>query len=246
MPEFVRQAVDVDGVRLNLWLGGSGDTTFMLVHGIGVSHRYFLPLARELGEYGQVMMVDLPGFAGTPTPDRPLCVEDFARLVLAAMEHARVPPAVVVGHSMGAQIAVEMARLQPGATGGIVLLGPVTDTSAPTAAGQGWRLLRDIAIEPMRCNAVVLSDYLRSGPFWYAKVLPSMLGYPIERRLQQVEVPVVVGRGGRDPVAPGHWSRQLADASGSRLAEVPDQPHVVMLTEPVKVAQWCRQVAAWR
>lgn len=245
MPEFVRQSVDVDGVRLNLWIGGSGDTTFMLVHGIGVSHRYFLPLARELGEYGQVMMVDLPGFGGTPKPDQPLSVEDFARLVLAAMGHAEAPPAVVVGHSMGTQIAVEMARLQPAATAGIVLLGPVTDRSAPTAAGQGWRLLRDITIEPMKCNAVVLSDYLRCGPFWYAKVLPSMLHYSIERLIRQVQVPVMVARGSRDPVASRQWTRQLAgNVTGGQSAEVADQPHVAMFTEPVNVARLCRQVAA--
>lgn len=245
MLRFVRQQLTVEGVRLNLWTGGSGDTTFMLVHGIGVSHRYFLPLARELSEHGRVLMVDLPGFGGTPKPDRALSIEDFARIVLAVMEDAKIPPAVVVGHSMGTQIAVEMARRRPAATNGLVLLGPVTDPGAPSVAGQGWRLLRDATVEPVGSNAVVFSDYLRCGPFWYSKVLPSMLDYPIARLIRHVHVPVLAARGSRDPVAPGQWVRQLAEnAPDGRAVEVPGQPHVAMFTDPVNIARLCRQLVA--
>ncbi|WP_155852646.1 hypothetical protein [Arthrobacter sp. H14] len=48
MTEFARKTVEVEGLVFNLWSGGNGDTVFVLVPGIGVSHRYFRPLAHEL------------------------------------------------------------------------------------------------------------------------------------------------------------------------------------------------------
>lgn len=240
MAEFVQRVVEVEGIRFNLRSGGAGRRCFVLVHGIGVSHRYFLPLARELAQYARVVMVDLPGFGGTPKPRSALGIEDFARLTLGALAQDGTTEAVIVGHSMGGQIAVEMARQHPEAADGVVLLGPTADSAARTALAQGWRLLRDIFGEPLMSNVVVFSDYLRCGPVWYGRVLPAMLGYQTESRIREIDAPVLIVRGEHDTVAPREWVHQLAGLSrNGRAAEVPGQPHVVMFDGAKAVARLC-------
>ena len=45
-------------------------TTFALVHGLGVSSRFFVPLANALAPYGRVLLFDLPGFHDLQPLDR--------------------------------------------------------------------------------------------------------------------------------------------------------------------------------
>ena len=49
-------------------VGRTGERTFVLVPGIGVSSNYFERLAAQLNEYGPVHALDLPGFGGVPHP----------------------------------------------------------------------------------------------------------------------------------------------------------------------------------
>lgn len=186
----------------------------VLVHGIGVSGRYFAPLVDALGPWARVVVPDLPGFGASPRPPEPLTIAEHAAAVRALVGALGLVRPVLVGHSMGAQVVTEVAATAgPGEVGGVVLVGPVTDPRAPTAAGQGLRLLRDLAHERPRWSALELREYLRCGPRWYLATLPHVLGYPTERRLADVGVPVLLVRGAHDPVAPAPWLADLAAAA---------------------------------
>ena len=77
-------------------------------------------------------------------------------------------------------------------------------------------------------NAIVFTDYVRSGLSWYLTELPVMMSYDLEARLSRVVDPVVVVRGSRDPVATRSWCRRLAAvAPNGRFAEVPGKPHII-------------------
>lgn len=49
----------------------------VLVHGIGVSSRYYTRLTAELAESSTVIAVELPGFGPNRRPARQLAIEDF-------------------------------------------------------------------------------------------------------------------------------------------------------------------------
>lgn len=211
--------------------------SFLLVHGIGASSRYFERLAARLAQHGHVHNVDLPGFGRAPTPSRPISVEGLAELLCAYLDAEELHDCVLVGHSMGSQIVTEMARIRPDLAGLAVLIGPVVDPAAPTAVRQGARLVLDMLRETPTSNWVVLSAYARCGPSWYLRQLPAMLEYPMVQRFAEVRVPRVVMRGGRDPVAPSEWARALAGASpGARLVQIPAAAHVAQHTAPGAVA----------
>jgi pimeloyl-ACP methyl ester carboxylesterase len=74
--------------RLAFRDAGSGERTFLLIHGIGVSSRYFRRLIPELSRHGRVLAPDLPGFGHSPGPRHPLTIEQLAVLV-RRFAHAR-------------------------------------------------------------------------------------------------------------------------------------------------------------
>ncbi|QCB94114.1 alpha/beta fold hydrolase [Cellulomonas shaoxiangyii] len=214
----------------------------VLVHGLGVSSRYFGPLASELADRGVVHLIDLPGFGDVPRPDRRLAVEDFAAVVERWVRHEGLVRPTVLGHSMGAQIVTELLAKSPDVAGHAVLVGPTTDASARSAVRQGARLARATLSEAARTRHTLTLDYLLSGPYWYAQVLPSMLAYRTEERIAQVPVPVLVVRGERDAVAPRAWVQRVAAAApDGRWAEVPDAAHAAFADHAAEVAALVRE-----
>ncbi|NMM18251.1 MAG: alpha/beta hydrolase [Cellulomonas sp.] len=221
---------------------GTGESpTYVLVHGLGVSARYYHPLTEQLALGGRVFVPDMPGFGRSPRPAHPLSVPALARVIADLIVDRGLVAPVVVGHSMGAQVVTELVVAHPGVVTRLVLLGPVVNTEERTAVWQAARLGQDSVREPLRLNAMLTGDYLRCGPRWYNATVAQMLAYRIEERLPQVTAPVVVVRGQHDPIAPGRWISKLAAiAQEATEVEVGGAGHVVMYSQPVAVAALCR------
>ncbi len=216
---------------------GSSEPPFVLIHGIGMSHRYLDRLHEELTVTADTYAVDLPGFGPNPSPGPTLSVEDYAAVLLDLLAGAGVAPGVLVGHSMGAQIVAAAALRDPQRVAGIVLIGPVVDRRRRSVWRQAAALGHDSLRELPSANLIVLTDYLRTGLRWYLKTLRPMMEYRLETALRDVECPVLVLRGSRDPVAREPWCRELAGAAprGS-FAAIPGQPHVAQQGAPEAVA----------
>ncbi|WP_190273506.1 alpha/beta fold hydrolase [Crystallibacter crystallopoietes] len=237
--------VEINGCELKVATRGSGVNTYVLIPGIGVSPRYFQPLADVLATVGIVHEVELPGFGSTKAPRRRVPIHEFGLLVRQALAEAGAGPAVLVGHSMGCQIAAEMTAAVPALTKGLVLLGPTVNCAERGALLQGFRLLQDTLREPPRVNAIVFSDYVRSGPRWYLRTLPEMLRHRVEDVLARIDVPTIILRGERDPIVPRSWVQTLAAASPAvRIADIAGEAHVLMYRRPRTVAAYCEEVAA--
>jgi pimeloyl-ACP methyl ester carboxylesterase len=65
-----------------------------------------------------------------------------------------------------------------------------------------------------------------------------MLRYPIEARAAALSMPLLVMRGGRDPIAGVEWCRSLRDSAGEAdLVEIPRHHHVAQHSAPIAVAR---------
>lgn len=228
--------------------GKSPRPAYVLLHGIGVSHRYLARLHQELAVNADVFTFDLPGFGDAPRPSSQVPVGQYAAFVHAALADAGVRSCVVLGHSMGTQSAVELALQEPELVAGIVLMGPVVDDDRKSVARQALALTRDAMFsESLGSNLIVFSDYFRAGPRWYLTELPVMMEYPIEARVRGVSQPVLVMRGSKDPIATRSWCQRLADqAPQGSLIEIPGQGHVFQHTATeaaaAAITAWVRAV----
>lgn len=230
------------------WPGADArsEPAYVLIHGIGVSHRYLARLHAVLSASAPTYSLDLPGFAGTPKPGRQLQVEDYGAYIAQALKSCGIESYVLVGHSMGVQFAIEAALHQPERARHLVLMGPVVDSRHKNVWRQSLALTLDgLLRESPSSNLIVTTDYLRCGPRWYLAELPVMMKYPTEKRLAGIKVPVLVLRGSRDQVAGPEWSLRLSRVvSQGRLVEVPGAGHVVQHMRPKAVADAIRSFVA--
>jgi pimeloyl-ACP methyl ester carboxylesterase len=218
-------------------VAASATETYVLVHGIGMSHRYLARLHRRLALAGTVHSVDLPGFGGLPKPSTELTVPAMAAALARALDRLDVGRAVLIGHSMGAQWVAELALQRPDLVSHVVVIGPVVDDRHRTAVAQSTALAVDTLGEPLGGNLTVFTDYLRCGPRWYLKQLREMLRYRLEDRVPLLEVPVLVIRGEHDPIAGLVWTRRLRDrARDGALVMIPGRRHLAQHTAPAAVA----------
>jgi pimeloyl-ACP methyl ester carboxylesterase len=218
---------------------------FVLVHGIGVSSRYFHPAAAELAKSGAVYLVDLPGYGAAPDPRRDVSIADHASVLARVLEDSALENPVLVGHSMGAQVVSRLVVDSPRVTDRIALLAPTMPVGERTL-GQGVsRLLRDGVRNPVRANLIIGWDYLvRCGLPYFSRQLPHLFGDRIEDRLAAITARTLVLTGDKDLVVPQPWARLVADGIPDARLEIVEGPHLIMYSDPVRVAALIAEHAA--
>lgn len=222
---------------------GTGPRVFVLIHGIGMGRSVFDDLCTHLlsddlqGEPRTVIAIDLPGYGEAPEPARTLTMERTADLLAAYITHLGEGPVIVIGHSMGTQVAVEIAARHPALVQRVVLVAPTVDPRARTATGQVLRLARDLFVESPQVIYIGAREYVRAGPNLRAK-FHAMLVHRPEATYPRVVAPALVLRGENDYVSPQDWcvfvTRALPDA---RLVEVPGHGHETMIRDAEPAAR---------
>lgn len=218
-----------------------GADTVILVHGLGVSGAYWLPTARLLSEHYCVLVPDLPGFGDSDKPPRALDMGELARALLSWMDAMGIDRAVLVGNSLGCQVAVRAAMAQPERVSRLILQGMTIDPEARNAATQITRLLADAFLEPPSLLPLVARDYLKCGFRRLIGTLRRILDDPIARNLTRIQVPTLVVRGGRDPIVPQRWAEESARLlPDGRLVVIPGGAHALNFGRPQAFAHVIR------
>jgi pimeloyl-ACP methyl ester carboxylesterase len=225
--------------RLHVWTSTGGDVgrpPVVLVHGI-VSSRYLLPTASRLARSHAVVAMDLPGFGRSDPVARAVGISALADVVADTISALCVGRPVLVGHSIGAQIVLDLARRRPQALSGLVLVGPTGDP-ATTTVGRLWaRWLATAPREPLAFNALVLRELAEVGPRRMLSTARSAVADPFEAKLQSVGVPCLVVRGEHDRVAPLEWADHVRTRLGGPPLEViPGVAHTVVFSAPEQLA----------
>ncbi|MET0304228.1 MAG: alpha/beta fold hydrolase [Microbacteriaceae bacterium] len=211
---------------------------FVLVHGLGVSARYFGPLAAELARRGPVYVVDLPGYGAAPNPRRAVPLVDHARVLAGMLIELGLRDPVLVGHSMGSQIVSLLAAEHPEITDRIVLMAPTMEPERRGFWNATGRLLADAFREPPIVFLIAFGDYLfRCGLRYLLQQTPYMLGDRVEDRMPGLDARVLVLCGDRDTIVSTAWGRALAEQLRDGEFHEISGAHVVMHTDPVTVAR---------
>ncbi len=219
---------------------GSGPGTYVLIHGIGMGRAVFADLVENLvGPHGRgatTIALDLPGYGEAPEPSRVLTMERTADLVAAYLRAHHTGPAVIVGHSMGTQVAVEVAARHPELVRRLVLVAPTVNWRERGAIRQMLRLAQDLAVESPRVIYIGAREYVRAGPNLRGK-FHAMLSHEPELAYPRVAAPTLVLRGENDYVSPRDWCRFVVGTlREGRLAEVAGHGHETMIRDAAPAA----------
>jgi len=208
-------------------------TTVVLVHGLSVSSGYMVPTAVCLAPYYHVYLPDLPGFGKSAKPSHILTVPELADALADWMQLMGLPPAVLLGNSLGCQIIVNFALKYPERITHAVLVGPTMDPRARSIHQAALRLMLDMPYEPLHFLPVLLREYLAAGPRRTIRTLQYAFADRMEEHLPCVHTPTLIVRGARDPIVGQEWTeevhRLLAD---SQLVVVRGAGHAVNFNSP--------------
>jgi len=97
--------------------------TMVFVHGAGLDHSWFGLQSRYFGYHGwNVLAVDLPGHGRSAGP--PIAtIAGMAEWLFLFLKSNHIEKAAIIGHSMGALVALECAARQPDRVDRIALIG---------------------------------------------------------------------------------------------------------------------------
>jgi len=208
----------------------------ILVHGLLLSQRMHWPLAEDLAAHGnRVITLDLLGHGESDRPrDMGLySMQIFAQQVIALMDHLQIEQAVVMGTSLGANTALEVALARPERLRAIVIEMPVLDNALLWSALAFTPLLVALTFgeRPMKALARVARAVPRAALPHYGNVMLDLLRQepgpggavlqglffgrvaPHRNERRTFEMPTLVLGHRRDPVHPfsdaGHLAEEL-------------------------------------
>jgi pimeloyl-ACP methyl ester carboxylesterase len=169
-----RGRVAGDGITMAWAHWPGGGPAVVGLHGVTASYANFVGVADRLAGRRPLLALDLRGRGDTDKPDAgPFGMSQHARDVAAAMRGFGLSDAVVVGHSMGAFVALALAAEHPELVRGAVLVDGGLPLEPPP--GVDATQLLDVALAPqmarLRTSFPTFEAYL---DFWRA--LPPFAG----------------------------------------------------------------------
>lgn len=216
--------------------------TVILVHGIGVSSRYFMPFALEMAKYYNVFALDLPGYGKSSKPLPALSLKELADIIHRFMMVKGLHKVTLIGHSMGCQIVAKLCKPKPTRVTKFILLAPTTNIKERTVIMQAVRLIQDFFRESLATNIIALRDYIRMGPLRYIQTAKQMINHDIEKELTKTAIPILLARGSRDPLVPHDWVNYLTALSPKISSiEIPNAAHVIQRSQPKRLTDACRK-----
>ncbi|AJE45556.1 3-oxoadipate enol-lactonase [Celeribacter indicus] len=162
------QALTCDWGTMHLRADGGAEegTTLVFINSLGTDLRMWDEVVARLPEGWSSLRMDKRGHGLSETAPEGYGIPDLAGDVLAAMDHAGIGRAVIVGCSIGGLIAQHVALMAPERVAGLVL----SNTAPMLGAAEGWHA----RIDGVRANGMAA---MAEGilPRWFG---PRMLARP--------------------------------------------------------------------
>jgi len=261
---------EVDGTQLAYRRWGVHGTPIVLVGGFIESSWVWHEVGPLLGRTHRVYALDLPPF-GYSQRRGPYTLARWTQLVEGFERRLGIRRPVLVGHSLGAAVAVSVATCAPRTEAGIVLLD---GDALPGSGGGAW--LTHLLVAPWFTSAYRIAtgwDWLfrrglrsawgvKSPPFtdtfideWQrpfrvagtASAFVSLLAHGIQgvstATIANVTIPAIVAWGSHDTVDSVAAGRRTAGLMHARFVEIPRAGNLSMLAQPRAVARAIELVA---
>jgi pimeloyl-ACP methyl ester carboxylesterase len=242
---FDRQRLDVGGVAMHARVSRlavpPNAPEVVFVHGLGLSGRYMLPTAARLARSYRVSLPDLPGFGDSDHPEGVLDVAGLADALAGWMRAAGIGRAALFGNSHGCQIIADLAARFPERVERAVMQGPTTPPDERSWLRQFVRWRQHQPYNPRSVRPYTQGDYSKAGAYRVLRTFQYALDDPIEAKLPRIAAPVLVVRGGRDPICRPDWAERVARLlPRGRLVVIPGVAHTLVDTSPLELERVCR------
>ncbi|MGH2611757.1 MAG: alpha/beta fold hydrolase [Rhabdochlamydiaceae bacterium] len=237
---------DVWGHKVRYLEEGKSDKTILLIHGLGGSAERWLKIIPSLSPKYKVIAPDMIGFGHSDKPSVDYTIEFFGKFLSAFIDTLGLKTAILVGTSLGGQIAAECAYANSSIEK-LVLVAPSGTMKQSTAAVDAYMMAAlypnhssaRIAFEMMSNSGTVdeftVSDFVKRMSIPNAKLafVSAVLGIKnsvIGEKLQKITVPTLLVWGKEDRVIPIEHAEQFVSSIRNceflKLNDCGHLPHV--------------------
>ncbi len=116
--------VETNGVRLHYLEYGHGEPAIVVLPGITSPAITWEFVAEELAGDARLLILDIRGRGLSDAPEAGYALTDYAADAAGFIEALGMERPIVLGHSMGARIAVALGALRPEVVGGLIVVDP--------------------------------------------------------------------------------------------------------------------------
>lgn len=225
----------------------------ILIHGAGSNHLSWPAEIRRLRDFN-VYAIDLPGHGKSPGT---AChqISGYQSAIIDFIAQLGRNHAILVGHSLGAAIALQLAGDYPQHVAGLVCISAAASFQIDPTLVNLFRnspvqkralQLLEIYFAPQHGKSQWYPNLLKSlsglrNSLWYAD-LRAVENFDLRSQLSTIHVPTLVMSGSEDPLvsfsAATHLARQIPDA---KFVGFPKHGHMLMLEDPEGVTREIQQ-----
>jgi len=242
---FGQRFIDVDGCKLNLRRGGSGEPLLYLHEAGGAP--VVLPFMEKLAERFDVLVPEHPGFGASDEPGWLENMHDLAYFYLDVLESLELRGVHLVGSSLGGWLALEMAVRDASRLKSLVLVGPAGISVPGVSPGDVFlwspeELARNLFFDP------ALAEKMLAQPVTPERLEVSLknrhtvarLGWEprmhdpfLHKWLHRVNVPVKIIWGEADKILPVAYAREFKRLMpGAEVEIIPRCGHLPQAERP--------------
>lgn len=216
--------------------------TLILVHGVGISHRYFVPTGEHLAPFYTVYIPDLPGFGKSTKPSYSLTIRQLSDTLADFIDTTQAKRVILLGNSFGCQVVVDCLVNHPQKAIGAILVGPTVDKYARTKWDQVKAWFKNSKYEKFSQMFIILKDYRDCGIPRLLKTFDYAVKDKPEEKLPHIKIPVLVVRGGNDKVVSQKWAEEVTRLlPKGKLVVIPGKGHTVNYNAPEQLVKVTRQ-----
>ena len=246
---FSESFIEVDGCKVNLRRGGSGEPLLYLHGANGASA--ILPFMEKLAERFEVLVPEHPGFGASDEPDWLENIHDLAYFYLDFLKSLDLRDIHVVGSSLGGWLALEMAVRDTSRIRSLVLVGPAGISVPGVLPGDIFlwspeELARNLFFDPALVEKMLaqpmtpeLLDVSLKNRHTVARLgwEPRMHDPFLHKWLHRVNVPVKIVWGEADKILPVAYAAEFKKLMPA--AEVEIVPRCGHLPQAEKPQEFC-------
>ncbi|GAB4021161.1 alpha/beta fold hydrolase [Spirosoma koreense] len=207
----------VNNVRLNVLEAGQAQLTIVFLHYFGGSVLEWQAVMQLLSDQYRCLAIDLRGHGDSEAPAADYSVETMADDVRALLQVLEIQDFVLVGHSMGGKVALDLASRQPAGLRSVLLLAPSPPVPEPIPEADRQHMLdthgqpaearetlHKITEKPLSSatQKQIIADHLRTSDLAWKAWLTLGSREDISEQMASILVPVAIIAGTADRALP--------------------------------------------
>jgi pimeloyl-ACP methyl ester carboxylesterase len=250
---------NIESTKIACWVNGRDfgkhKQSLVFIHGSGGDHSAWSRQYAKLHKDYNILAVDLPGH-GNSEGNGETSIENYCRWVKNLLDIVDIPNPILIGHSLGAAIALTLAINRPENLSGIVAVGggmkmpvnPAIFEFLKTNPTESVELICKFSVAKEN-REKFMAPLIKSLSEAKIEVLHGDLSacnkLDLSRNLSKISLKTLVICGAQDKMTPPDNSREIAaNIKGAKLILLEGAGHMVMLERPLEFNEELNNFAA--